>query len=215
MHKVLLFVLLIVSSVNYAQKEGEYNQKTWIGYSLDLNLPKKFKLSFTAEQRFNDGFNKVDKNFLQSVLKYKSNKFLYYGFLYRIAWELEEERRLNRYAVFTSLNLKKDRFKFSNRNLIQANIRAYTRENSIRYRNKSKLKFRLTKKFKPYLSYELFYRFDEINKISNHRAVIGSGYSINKNWSIKVFYLLEKELKSDHNEIEGVIGFKLIGGMKI
>ena len=116
---------------------------------------------------------------------------------------------------FFTLNVKQGRFKFSNRNLIQASVRSYNGESSLRFRNKSKIRFKLTKKIKPYLSYELFYRFDELNRVSNNRMVLGSNFSINKHWNVKLFYLLEKEIKSDHTEVEGVFGLKLLGKLKL
>jgi hypothetical protein len=215
MYKVLVFILLFKTSINLAQDDNEFEQKQWVGYSLNLNLPKKITLSFAIEQRFEDGLSEIDKNFLQSELSYQSNKYFEVGGLYRATWESEEERMLNRYSVFFNLKYKKGRFKLSNRNLLQASVRSYNGESSIRYRNKTKVKYKLTKNFKPYISYEMFYRFDERNMISNNRVTLGSVYTFNKNWDVKLFYLLEQEIKSDHNKIEGVFGIKLIGNLKV
>ena len=93
-------------------------------------------------------------------------------------------------------------FEFSLRTRYQVSKEIYSSDKL--NRNKLAIKYKLNKQIHPYISYELFYQFNDIRAFNRDRIEMGTKYKINKNNSLKLGYIFEDKFNRknlEHNHI--------------
>jgi len=138
-------------------------------------------------------------------LKYRINKFFKLATTYR----LYVRPKLPNHAIYFSgyfnyeikpidftykLTYKK---KFEEDNKTQEHIR-----------NKITIEYKAAKWLKPFVAYELFYRFNykKGDRFDNYRFYLGFNFKFNKDHEIQLYYLREEEINMKNPKRSNIIG---------
>lgn len=192
------------------EASAQIDQDFWLGYGVSFKPIKKTTLSIEAQQRFEIKGIELEQNLIEIELERKLSKLSKLGLIYRSTWEKEEEHRIHRYAGYYKLGYSKGRFNFSNRLGPQFDVTNYTGETQSNLRNKVRLEYDLIKKVKPYIAYDVSYRFDNRNYIDNHRFYIGNQFKIKKSIKLNTFIRFDHEVNRNNPEDEIIYGVKFL-----
>jgi len=185
-YKWPLFLCLFIPCVY-----GADDNESWTSVSFEKKLPYSLKLEFEQELRLADQISTFKQTFSELSLSYKVIDGLSLQLPYRYStYENKIKQRLSiggsyKYS-FKSLSLK-----------YRAKIqRTYEKEEipEDMIRNKCTIDYKLNKSFKPYVSSELFYAYNEDPvQLDEYRMSFGLAVDINKKNSMKIFYIFKKE----------------------
>ena len=214
MNKLFLFIIIAVPCIGHSQVVSD--AKLWTEISIAKRVDD-FEFSFSEAVRFDENMFHIDKVFSEFGTEYKIKKGIYAAVNYRFSKDNDYTSKnyniRHRFDLALTLKHKYENFRFSFRTKYKKK-NALQEENSPSFsRNKFVIKYKLENDFTPYISYELYYQFNEQKVINRTRISLGSSYKIDKQSALKFFYLFEnrfnvKTLKN--NYIYGVsYSFKL------
>ncbi len=210
--KKLAALLLFSITFLFAQAQTTDNQ-LWTAFQAETDITKRVTLGLDLEVRFDNDISRLRTIFGQVELGWKFNKYLSASTSYRYGGrkfeELAELTKAHRFSVyvtgkykfkkFSIGNVDVNSFTISNRAgyLHQYLVDAPTdRESPQKYfRNKTQLKYDITKKLSTLVYFEFFYRFSGKNEeIDENRFAGGFDYDINKKNSVKLLYMYLTEV---------------------
>lgn len=210
MSKQLLIILILLPFITKSQVVSD--ARLWTAFS----VTKKFKdleLTLSEEYRRDENFTHTDKIFTEFGAEYEIDylKGLSVFSNYRFSRENDYEtinyditHRID-FGLNYKYKLKKIQIDFKTKIQVES---ALSNENNPFYsRNKLTLKYKLSKAYNPFLSYEFFYQFNDEKVINRTRLSSGLKYDINKKNAIKLFYTFENKFNTknlQHNHIFGI-----------
>ncbi len=207
MNKYIIIILLSISTFGNAQVVSD--ARLWTAISINKEFDK-LELSFSEEFRLDENMSHIDKVFSELGAEYEIFKDFDISFNYRFSRENDYETRNydlnNRIDVGLSYKHKINDFQISNRLKYQSESASPNENNPTYLRNKLTVSYKL-KPISPYISYEFHYQFNDERVINRTRLSIGSKYKLNKNNSIKVFYIFEDKFNTTrlkHSHIYGI-----------
>lgn len=188
---------------------AQYNDAgLWTSITAEKKITQSFSAYFNESFRFSENISELGGFFSEMGIEKKFRKNLSFALCYRFA----NKRELNnsysprhRYFFDISYRKKISGFAISYRARIQSQVENYflpaeklygnTPENY--WRNKLSLSYNPSKKFKPFVSAEIWYRLSDQkeNFIDNIRYSAGIQYDLNKKNSIEMYYIFQKELQ--------------------
>ncbi|MDF1673275.1 MAG: DUF2490 domain-containing protein [Vicingaceae bacterium] len=207
MNKYIVVILLSITNLGNAQIVSD--ARLWTAISINKEFDK-FELSFNEEFRLDENMSHIDKVFSELGASYKILKGFDVSFNYRFSRENDYETGnydLNsRIDLGLSYKHKINDFRISNRLKYQTETANPYENNPTYLRNKLTTSYKLND-IAPFISYEFFYQFNEESVINRTRISIGSKYKLNKNNSIKMFYIFEDKFNTTrlkHSHIYGI-----------
>ena len=208
MNKVYLYIcLLLVPLTTSSQVVND--AKLWSSVTLNKKI-EDFKLSYSQEFRLDENFSHVDKFFSEVGLDYKIVKNFSTSFGYRFARENDYENfnyEINhRFDFGLEYQYEIEDWQIEYRIKYQTKTASPTENNPSYLRNKFTLDYKKDD-FSPYISYELFYQFNEERVLNRSRISLGAKLDITKKSAIKCFYTFENRFNTnnlEHNHIYGI-----------
>lgn len=200
MRLALMVFLTVFYSISVAQQS---DLGLWTAISIEKNITKDLSYSVSEEIRFFNNIGSLGTVFTDAGLNYKFNKYFRASINYRFAMKLEPGMISNRSRYYLDLSARKKfgRVMAIDRIRLQSQFNDYFTSDNGRspyyyLRNLLLFKLDLDKKYTPYLGGEVFYQLNnpEGNMIDNIRLRTGVNYDINKNNSIDLGFIFQKEI---------------------
>jgi len=231
MKKRVILLLFSIASVS-AQAQTTDNQ-LWTAFQTETELTKHLTLGLSLEARFDQDVTRLRTVFGQVEFDWKFNKYLSASVSYRYGGrkyddELSEFTKAHRVSAYVT-----GKYKFKKFSIGGLNVNSFTISNRAGYfnqylvdppedkvtpqkyfRNKSQLKYDITKKLSTFAYFEFFYRFSgDVQEVDENRYAGGFEYDFNKKNSVKLMYMYLTEVnvkpknKDDRNIIS--VGYTL------
>jgi len=196
---VFLFAVLSFSCL----KSQEVSDYQWIGFQLNETIGD-LSISYQQQIRPRYGFAILDEYFNQIGFRQKFNNKVAAGIDYR--WSIKDPLRDwetgHRFNLDVQLRQKAGDFRIVYRPRIQAR---FSRGNlpqaiqSVWYdRHKFTFQYDLTKRFSPYLSYEMFHPWNPaaLHRMDRQRFMLGADLDMKNRHGFNLFYYLELNMTS-------------------
>ncbi len=203
--KTILATLFILLS--FTLKAQTTDTELWTGGLFQFKLSGKFQIDFEEQMRFNQNVSKLQLGFTEVGLKYILNKHFAFKGNYRFIAKPGKYNR-NRLTADIYYKWKNKNFPLSvnYRLRFQHTIENTTEKKFTYLRNELTLKYNLSKLLDPYAAYEVFYRFNTINRISTTRLYLGLQWKWTKKFDTTTFYCLQKNIiKTGKKNIFGIM----------
>jgi len=197
MLKKLIFILFFVPFGLFAQ----FNDfQTWTSVNIGYSLNKKNDFNLEQSFRTMQNVNNWSTVFTELSYSYKINKHFSVGGAYRFSFKNRLDYYLTAHRISFNIKAKKkiSDFYLNYRFLLQAEYLGINQ----RYdwvipksynRHQFKLKYKLSKKIRPYIAYELYLAIDEtFLQLGKYRLTGGTTYNFNKKNSINIFYRYQR-----------------------
>ena len=200
---------------SWAQEE---DARLWLQASVEKKIIPKGSVELIAGLRRGENYSRTDSYYYQLGFEYKLFKFLQAGILYRYSDKREYEPNFfhrDRWGGWLQF-----RKKFSKALVFDYRVfyqRQYTDMNrsekgfipSNYVRNKIRLQLDRKKRYKPYISAELFYQI-KYNKSEFNRArlALGVAYELDKHHKITPSYMFQKEINEPDPVTSYIIGIE-------
>lgn len=213
MYKIsLLYISLLSSIISIAQTR---DVGVWTGFKISQPIDKKMEISLSEGFRLDNNISNVANVFTQLKSSYEIAKGLNLGVAYRWArkesW-INDINFENRYQFDLSYNLKFNDLKIKNRVRFQSKyVNYYNSEYGFiptnTLRNETSVSYSISKKIKPYASFEFFYP-SNINEsiIDKLRYQLGTDFKITKDVYADVFFIYQKQINSRNLNNDIVFG---------
>lgn len=219
MTRIVVAFLLFLPLISYGQ--GEVG--AWTGLQADVPITKKWKTGIEFQSRFDQDLTRLNTVFLSPYLNYELTNFVETEYSYRFTMDPGKTEFSQRHTLDLTFGNLIDFFSEDSRFSLDTRLRGTYEyfpqdQNETELRLKGVLKYNLKgTKIEPYLSSELFYRFqDQIiytaNEVTTREAIntwrLRAGLSIplSKRHELKTFYLFQDRIGSD--KIEHIFGLK-------
>jgi outer membrane receptor protein involved in Fe transport len=203
MNRILFILFFISPCLVFSQVLSD--AKLWTGISVSKKI-NDFNFSISEEYRRSENLSQTDKIFTEFDISYKVIKNLTAGITYRFNQDRNFEQGgfdfNHRFNFDLGYDYDFNDFEFSLRTRYQVSKEIYSSDKL--NRNKLAIKYKLNKQIHPYVSYELFYQFNDIRAFNRDRIEMGTKYKINKNNSLKLGYIFEDKFNRknlEHNHI--------------
>ena len=182
---------------------GADDNEFWTSVSFEKKLPYSLKLEFEQELRLEDQLSTFKQTFSELSLSYKVFDGLILQVPYRYSTYKEQDKVKQRLSIGGSYKYSFKPVSLKYRARIQRTFEKKEPSEDM-IRNKCTIDYKLNKSFKPYVSSELFYYYNEDPvQLDEYRMSFGLTVDINKKNSMKIFYIFKKEdiTKSDPYEV--------------
>ena len=180
-----LFLLFIQSSF------GIDDTQAWTSIGFEKNLPHSLSFEFEQELRIKDRLSTFSQTISEVSLSYKVIDGLNIGIPYRYAVFDDKIKQRLSLGVSYKYSLKPISLKYRVK-LQRSYEKDKTPEQLIR--NKFILQYKLSKKIEPFLSGELFHKFNKSNnELDEYRVSFGLAVDLRRKSSIKIFYIFKNE----------------------
>lgn len=195
----------------YGQRPADF--ELWADCSYELQLNKRFSVNIDEQFRFNDTISSLKKSFTQISVEFKLNKYLSFAGNYRYTVVPLD---LNRHRISLDANLKLARknFPLSFKYRIRFQDEEYGKRQTY-LRNKVQFEYNLCKLVDPFVSYEMFLRFNGKNEFRISRFSAGLEWRILKNLSATTFYKLQDDIFIKKPERQHIFGISAAYKMKL
>ena len=164
---------------------------TWTSIGFEKKLPHSLSLEFEQELRIKDRLSTFSQTISEVSLSYKVIDGLNISIPYRYAVFDDKIKQRLSLGVSYKYSLKPISLKY--RAKLQ---RSYEKDKIPEQliRNKFILQYKLSKKIEPFLSGELFHKFNKSNnELDEYRVSFGLAVDLPRKSSIKIFYIFKKE----------------------
>jgi hypothetical protein len=225
---IVLFSLLLLSTVNYGQTEGEKDWASWNTIGIEYKLNDKWNFGLEEQFRLKENFTAVDNFFTQLSADYEIFKNFEIGVGLRYIRENDNKGNVQGYE---------NHFRFQFDAKYKYKIKDFKIGFRLRYQNKNELgisydegdfpnqnirfKTSVAYNFKdwsldPKFSAEIFNRFQEEkdNGFNKYRLTLGTDYKMKNFGKIGVFYRYEKDLNVEAPDVTNILGLKYIYSFK-
>ncbi len=188
----------------------------WRGSTFQLRFNKKFRVDIEEQFRLNDTISSLKSVFTELGLRYRINRHFAFKGNYRYVVRPNNDNR-SRFSLDAYYNWNKKKFPLA----IQYRLRFQDTKESNRgrkftfVRNKLIVDYNLTKLVDPFLSYEIYFRFNQKNEFRTWRFTAGLDWRLSKRLDLTTFYRHQKEINVNNPEAQHIIGVMLIYGARI
>ena len=210
MSKFLAYIYIVICSFLFitSHLKAQVNDAgIWTGIEIEKKITQAFSIKYIQETRFNENITEAGSLINELGADYRFDKKSRISFVYRVNYQ----RQLNNMYI----PVNRFYFDYSYRNklsIFEINFRLRAQmqsKNSFVYdsdgntksaiRPKISLKYPL-KKLQPYLSAEVYLPifYNEYKPLDKLRFAIGTEYSFNKQNSIDLRYMIQKEFYTNN-----------------
>lgn len=188
----------------------------WTNITIEKKLNKDFTLHLSEELRFNENLGELGTVFTDAGLEYKLIKNLNVSANYRFIRKKRVDdfyTTRHRWYLDALYRYKFKKMIFTLRERYQSQmIRTENDEKDISpeyyLRSKLTMRYDFDKKYRPFISFELFYQLNNPggNQLDNLRYAAGVDYEINNIHTVDLFYIINKEINVSNPLTEYIIG---------
>lgn len=203
---VIAFVLCCFGSI--AQKSTITSWELWSGASLDLKMNKKWGLDIMQQFRFKDTLQS-NKTLSQIGLKRKLSKRMSLKLSYRHTWNPADINDKRFMLDFNYKNKKKKKLQLGTRLRFQNSMKTFDGKHKTFIRLKIKSGYNLTKLVDPFVSGEAFFKAIRSNEFRSLRATGGLDWRLNKQWHLKSFVRIDREVNVKNPTHTPIVGLML------
>jgi len=229
-----LFLICVFSLACVVVKAQTTDNQLWTNVQAETEITKHLTLALSLEARFDQDISRLRTIFGQLEADWKFNKYLSASVSYRYGGrkyddELSEFTKAHRISAYVTGKYKFKKFSIGNLNLNSftiSNRAGYFNQYLVDapedkvtpqkyFRNKSQLKYDITKKLSTFVYFEFFYRFSgDVQEVDENRYAGGFEFDFNKKNSVKLMYMYLTEVnvkpknKDDRNIISTGYTFK-------
>ncbi len=215
MKKNFLLVLLTLSTT-VIQSQLITDTELWQGNTLKVDLSERFRLDIGQQFRLHQTVSSLKNAFTEFGLKYKINNSFSIKPGYRVILQGNDLIR-DRYQLDVKYKWKKQDFplSFGYRARFQQVVERLTRRQFTHLRNKAYASFNLSKVVDPFVTGELFFRFNNRNQMDRARFTIGLEWKLTSDLNLETYYRFQRELFIDNiPEGDHIIGLMLAYKLK-
>ena len=214
----MLTILTVAGAPLYAQTT-DFGIR--FGAEISKKLTKKIELQFEEEIRLNQNVTEYDRSMTTLGGSYAINKTFKAGVFYTYIYANNQDdgyyESRHRFGGWIQAAQKLNRFKITLREKFQDTYRDedlgnYKYNPKTYLRSKLEVSYNIKKSpFTPYLSAEMHYQLNNPsgNETDKWRYTAGTEYTINKKFTIDLFYRLDKEINVKNPANISVIGTML------
>jgi hypothetical protein len=217
-YSACIYILLISGSISAQVNDAGL----WLTVSAEKKLTQAFSVKLSEELRFNENVSELGTYFTEAGLTYKIRPSIGITAAFRYINKRNlDDSYTSRYRYLIDADYKfdfrkitigiKGRFQsqFSDELFITADQLL-----PVNYaRGKLTLKYNLEKRYKPFITGEVFYQLNnpEGNEIDNLRFSAGFDYELNKYSSLKLYYMYQQEINVNKPRTDYIsgIGYEL------
>ncbi|SDR80994.1 Protein of unknown function [Polaribacter sp. KT25b] len=226
--KLVLLNIVLFTSVNLAQSEGETDWASWSTIGVEYKLNKKWSFGLEEQFRLKENFSETDNFFTQLNADYQLFNNFKLGAGIRYIRENDNTGNIQGYE---------DHFRFQFDAAYKHKINNFNLGYRLRYQNKNELgvsadegdyvnqniRFKTSVEYNfnnwsldPKFSAEIFNRFQEgeENGFNKYRLTLGTDYKIKNIGKVGLFYRFEKELNVDFPDTKNILGLSFIYNIK-
>lgn len=198
------------------QSEVNKDAAAWFELNVEKKLTSNFDLGLNQQLRLNYNFSEVGRNATEIYLarKISENVKITGGYVLLNNRNLDESFTLShRLFVSTSYDINWNLLNIQYRIRYQQNFLDLGELSGESIRNRFQIRYTLNKRWKPFASYEIFYRIrpNAPNGFNSERFVLGCAYKVSKQFSIESYYLWRNELNAtNETDRDYVVGLKAL-----
>jgi len=194
-----------LSVVNIYAAGLAYDDEVWTEFKIISSISKRFDFKLRQQIRFNNRVTKYKSALTDIGFRYKISKYFRFSALYRLK-RFPDKTQHGFYLNFHSkIGYKK--FALTHRLRYQKKYGVYNMDKDF-FRNKLTLEYKMSRKFKPFTTSEIYYRafYDKGDRFDKVRFYLGGKYEIDKKRTIKLYYLLQREFNSKNPVQANILG---------
>jgi long-subunit fatty acid transport protein len=213
--KVFRISLLLLATNLYCLAQEE-DARLWLQASVEKKIIPKVSVELVFGLRRAENYSRTESYYTQLGFEYKLFKFLHAGVIYRHSDKREYKPNFHhrdrggawvqfRKKIYKGLSVDYRIFYQRQYTDMNRSEKGFIPSNYIR--NKIKLQLDRKKRYKPYVSTELFYQI-KYNKSEFNRVRFSAGvaYELNKYHQVTPSYMIQKEINEPNPVTSYVIG---------
>ncbi len=210
MIRILIITALLFFTFNVLGQSENTKVEYWESFGIDIKISDTFKLYLEKQLRYEDRFSDLRADIMEGGVRVKLIGPLYTRVNYRYTIQREKKKFRFDGNLIYSFKFKK-KIKIGLRTKIQ---KEYLDDgvfiiNSLEFRNRVIVSYKINKKFTPYIGGELFLGLGEnAGVLDKIRLSTGIEWDIKKRFRMKAFYHLQKDIIKDVNQSSNVFGIK-------
>lgn len=215
---LLIAVYTLLSLLNLSAQTND--AQLWADIKLNYKFASHTSIYGQVGSRFSENISKVGMGFAELGTDYELSKTWELGASYRFySSRKNEDLYSNRHKFNLDLSFKKNYYllSFKIRMRIQMKYKDIYSSNdgtasNFQWRNKLELKYKLTKKIKPFFLFECYLPISNNNyfELTKTKYSFGLEYKINKRNSLEIYCLYQRQLHRKNPDRDFVIGISYI-----
>ncbi|MGE0566348.1 MAG: DUF2490 domain-containing protein [Bacteroidia bacterium] len=200
----IIYITLITSTLSVFSQSYENDAALWLSAGLEKPINEKFSLYLDHKCRINNNVSNYSLSYVKGGVSYSVFNWLKIEGDYGYGKQLQKEfyyltkHRFN-FSAFFKIGI--DKFDIVYRNRTQARLTDKEIGNkdlvqNCHNRSRLAIKYELSKRVKPYASYEIYCPLYHFSKIifDRSRTEIGVNYKLTRNSSVEIFYMFQQDL---------------------
>lgn len=214
-----LTALLLPWGVHAQEESVERDLYFWGYYSFEFVVHKDWNILFKNQVRLNENISRFDYTAIDVEIEHETADWLRLSATYRYNLENDiEDGWLNNHQLRATASLRYDweDFRIYNRNRVQTGVEdalaaGEVTNNDLFYRNRTRLKYELSRRWEVYGFFEAYFRLgapepDE-GFIYRKRYGLGADFEVNSRESIRLFYVWDEQVRGGRPSFRYFIGF--------
>ena len=155
--------------------------------------------------RFDQDISKFESNLIDIGVQYKPLDFMKFAAFYRLKSRTDEKNHVMILSAYAEKEIKRLSMEYRLRFDNEPN---QDKDNEYYLRNRLELYYNIKGPVDPFISGELFYRFnyDKGDRFNSYRLRIGTDFKIAKNQKLTLHYTYDSEFNMKKIDIKRVIG---------
>jgi hypothetical protein len=201
--KTRLFLLLLLLPLALSSYSQDSDVELWVGPVIRVSFLKRFRAEIEQQVRFHENISAYDFTLTELGLRTKIIKGLYFKTSYRYSFmsadssrPADEEYDEQRYKVDLSYGrtLFKSDLSFDFRTRFEDTRVNISGTKYTYWRNKLELSYNLSKLVDPFISAEVFYRFNQKNEIRKYRYTLGADWRISHSFDLSTYFHYQQQV---------------------
>ena len=214
---IYFIILLLIFSVDIVAQQKDF--QLWTSLEIEKKLSKHIRFNYAEEVRWSENVSFLNQHFSEIGLGYKLNKHISFSVNYRFSQKQNLDFNYEmRHRWFVDLSLKQSlrKWDFSFKSVYQSQYSQYFSSEDGKIpanysRNKLLIKYEINRRWKPFLSSEIFIPLNspDFYGPDEARIAIGTDYNFGKRLSLTTFYGIQQEFNVKNPESNFVLGLGL------
>jgi hypothetical protein len=221
MNKLKTLLIAVFTLLSFLKLSAQTNDaQLWADLKLDYKLSSNASIYGQVGSRFSENISKIGMGFTELGADYELNKTWEIGASYRFySSRKNEDLYSNRHKFNLDLSFKKSFYLLSLKLRTRAQMSfkdIYSSDDgkipAFEWRNKFELKYKLTKKIKPFFYFECYLPLSnsEPFELTKTKYSLGIEYKINKRNSFEIYYLYQAQQHKNDPDRDFVTGISYI-----
>ena len=217
-YKTIFFIIFYAGVFSSNAMSQNNDTELWGGINLDYNLTRSATLEFEQQLRFNNNISSYNFTYSELGLNIGVTEQIAFAGKYRYSFIEQEgtgitsdeyDRYRYSFDFYAHSELINTAIEFAYRMRFQDSREKTTNNEYTFIRNRFRLKYKMNIPVHPYVSFENFFQFNNLNIFDRNRYTAGVDWSIMEKLNFLAFYRIQKEVKTVDPRIQNIIGLSL------